>query len=75
MKASSMIANCPARSSLAIDNDTAATNPGVARSFVWSFVTPVRVDSTERLLSSLENSKKGEVGIPWKKISHKFKIW
>ena len=40
-----------------IEDDTAAI-PGVVRSFVWSFVTAVRLDSTERLLSSSRTAEK-----------------
>ena len=40
-----------------IEDDTAAI-PGVARSFVWSFVIAVRLDSTERLLSSSRTAGK-----------------
>ena len=57
-----------------IEDDTAVI-PGVARSFVCSFVTAVHLDSMETTFV-LENSRKGEVGNPWKKIScTNIKIW
>ena len=40
-----------------IEDDTAAI-PGVARSFVWSFITAVRLDGMERLLSSSRTAGK-----------------